>query len=91
MLGGLDDGDGPGSPEVMSFALDALRIQLIVLGVELKLYIAFFFIGYHEIQVLAKSAADESGLTRIESQHVHWAAAQWMRDFLRQLPYLPGR
>jgi hypothetical protein len=75
VLGGLDDGDGAGSPNVMSFALDALRIQLIVLGVELKFYVALFLIGYHEIQVLAKSTADESGLTRIESQHVHRAAA----------------
>jgi hypothetical protein len=75
VLGGLDDSDRAGSPEVMSFALDALRIQLIVLGVELKFYVALFLIGYHEIQVLAKSTADESGLTRIESQHVHRAAA----------------
>ena len=62
MLGGLDDGDGARSPDVMSFALDALRIQLIVLGVELKFYVALFFIRHHEIQVLAKSTADESGL-----------------------------
>jgi hypothetical protein len=59
----------------MSLALDALRIQLIVLGVELKFHVALFFVRHHEIQVLAKGAADESGLTRIESQHVHRAAA----------------
>jgi len=75
VLGGLDDGDGAGCPDVMSLALDTLRIQLIVLGVELKFYIALFLIGHHEIQVLAKSTADESGFTRIESQHVHRAAA----------------
>ena len=55
----------------MLFALDALRVQLIVLGTELKLYIALFFVSHHQIQVLTKSAANESGLARIESQNVH--------------------
>jgi hypothetical protein len=55
--------------------LHAFRVQLIVLGVELEFYIAFFFVGHHQIQVLAKSAANEGGLTRIESQNVHASAA----------------
>ena len=59
----------------MLFALDALCVQLIVLGVELEFHVALFFVGHHQIQVFAKSTADESGLTRIESQHVHRAAA----------------
>ena len=75
----------------MSFALDALRIQLIVLGVELKFYVALFFIGYHEIQVLAKSTADESGLTRIESQYIHRAASLMDEGFPTPVAYLPGR
>jgi hypothetical protein len=53
------------------FALHALRVQLIVLGIELELYVALFFVGHHEIQILTKSAANESGLARIESQNVH--------------------
>ena len=75
----------------MSLALDTLRIQLIVLGVELKLHVALFFVGHHEIQVLAKGAADESGLTRIESQNVHRAAAVMDEGFPTSVAYLPGR
>lgn len=59
----------------MLFALDALCVQLIVLGIELEFYITLFFVGHHQIQVLAKSAAHESRLTRIESQNVHANAA----------------
>ena len=55
----------------MLLALDTLRVQLIILGIELELYIALFFVGHHQIQVLTKSAANESGLARIESQNVH--------------------
>jgi hypothetical protein len=59
----------------MVLALDTLRVQLIVLRIELELYVTLFFVGHHQIQVLAKSAADESGLTRIKSQNVHADAA----------------
>jgi len=58
----------------MLFALKTQRIQLVILGVELERYIAFFFVGHHEIQVLATSAADESGLARVESQNIHIGA-----------------
>jgi hypothetical protein len=59
----------------MLLALDTLRVQLIVLRIELELYVTLFFVGHHQIQVLAKSTADESGLTRIKSQNVHAYAA----------------
>ena len=59
----------------MLFALHTLRVQLIILGIELELYVALFFVGHHEIQILAKSAANESRLARIESQNVHASAA----------------
>jgi hypothetical protein len=65
----------------MSLALYALCVQLIVLGIELEGYVALFLVGHHQIQVLAKSAADESGLARIESQNVHENVAVWMMDF----------
>jgi hypothetical protein len=79
-LGGLDDGYGAGSPEVVAFALFTLGVQLIVLGIELEGYVALFFVGHHQIQVLATSAFHESGLARIESQNVHKNATVWMRD-----------
>jgi len=44
----------------MLLALDALRVQLIVLGIELEFYVALFFVGHHQIQILAKTAANES-------------------------------
>lgn len=59
----------------MLFALHALRVQLIVFRIELEFYVALFFVSHHEIQILAKSAANESGLARIESQNVHADAA----------------
>jgi len=67
----LDDGDGGGGPDVMLLALDTLRVQLIILGIELEFYITLFFVGYHQVQIFAESTADESGLTRIESQNEH--------------------
>jgi hypothetical protein len=71
MFSGLDDCDGSGSPEVVPLALDTLRIQLVVLGVELEGYIALFFVGHHQIQVPTTSTADESRHARIESQNKH--------------------
>jgi hypothetical protein len=59
----------------MLLALHALRVQSIIFGIELEFYVALFFVGHHEIQVLAKSAANESRLARIESQNVHADAA----------------
>ena len=59
----------------MLFALHALRVQLIVLRIELEFYVALFFVGHHEIQILAKSAANESRLAGIKSQNVHADAA----------------
>jgi len=59
----------------MLFALDTLCIQLIVLGIELEFYIALFFVGYHQIQIFAKSTADERRLARIESQDEHASSA----------------
>ncbi len=59
----------------MLFALHALRVQSIIFGIELEFYVALFFVGHHEIQVLAETAANESGLARIESQNVHADAA----------------
>jgi hypothetical protein len=44
----------------MLLALHALRVQSIIFGIELEFYVALFFVGHHEIQVLAKSAANES-------------------------------
>jgi hypothetical protein len=44
----------------MLLALDTLRVQLIVLRIELELYVTLFFVGHHQIQVLTESAADES-------------------------------
>ena len=65
----------------MSLALDTLRVQLVVLGVELERYIALFFVGYHQVQILATSAPDESGLARIESQNIHISADVLMREW----------
>ncbi len=59
----------------MLLALHALRVQLIIFGIELEFYVALFFVGHHQIQILAKSAANESRLARIESQNVHADAA----------------
>jgi len=64
----------------MALAMETLRVQLIVLRVELERYIGLFFIGYHQIQVFTTSAANEGGLARIESQDIHRNAAIWMRD-----------
>jgi len=50
----------------MLFALEALRIQLVIFGIELERYFVLFFVGHHQIQVLATSAANESGFARIE-------------------------
>jgi hypothetical protein len=66
----------------MSLALNTLRVQLIVLGVELERYTALFFVGYHEVQILAASAADESGLAWIESQNIHSSVDVWMRELI---------
>ena len=55
----------------MLFALEALRIQLVIFGIELERYFVLFFVGHHQIQVLATSAANESGFARIEGQHIH--------------------
>ncbi len=55
----------------MALAQNTLRIQLIVLRIELEGHIALFLVGHHQIQVFATSTADESGLARIESQNVH--------------------
>jgi len=61
-------------------ALDTLRVQLVVLGIELERYIALLFVGHHQIQVLATSTTDERGLTRIESQNIHSSADVLMRE-----------
>src|ERR1700676_1948083 len=79
-LGRFDDRDRARSPEIMPLAQHTLRIQLIVFGIELERYIAFFLVGHHQIQVLAPRAAHERGLARIESQNVHTHAALWMRN-----------
>jgi hypothetical protein len=76
----LDDGYGAGSPDVVAFASFTLGVQLIVLGIELEGDVALFFIGHHQIQVLATSAFHESGFARIESQNIHRNATVWMRD-----------
>ena len=64
----------------MLLALDTLRVQLIVLRIELERYIALFFVGHHQIQVLATSTANESGLARIERQNIHRSADVLMRE-----------
>jgi hypothetical protein len=51
----------------MLFALETLRIQLVIFGIELERHLVLFLVGHHQIQVVATSAADESGLARIES------------------------
>jgi len=66
----------------MSLAPHTLRVQLIVLGIELEGYIALFFVGYHQIQVFATRAAHESGLARIESQNIHISADVLMRELV---------
>lgn len=63
----------------MLLALKTFSVQLIVLGIELERHIAFFFVGHHQIQVLATSTTDESGLAGIERQNVHANAALLMR------------
>ena len=70
-LRGLDDGNGAGSPQIMALALNALRIQLIILGVELEGHVALFLVGHHQIQILATSTPHEGGFAGIESQNVH--------------------
>lgn len=65
----------------MLFALDTLRVQLIVLGIKLEFYIALFFVGYHQIQIFAKSTADERRLARIESQDEHASSAVMNEGF----------
>ena len=70
----------------MPLALEALRIQLIVPGIELEFYIALFFVSHHQIQILADGAANESGLARIKSQNVHANANVLMKDFPASLP-----
>jgi hypothetical protein len=64
----------------VALALNAFRIQLIVLGIELEGYIALLLVGHHEIQIFATRTAYESGLARIESQNVHTNPALWMKD-----------
>jgi hypothetical protein len=68
----------------MLLALDALGVQLIVLGIELEFYITLFFVSYHQVQILAKSAANESGLARIQSQNEH-AKSEVMDEGFRGL------
>ena len=69
----------------MAFALETLRVQLVVLGIELERDVAIFFVGYHQIQVLATSAAHESGLAGIEGQNIHVSADILMRKLAAQL------
>jgi len=76
----------------MALALETLRVQLIVLRVELERYIGLFFIGYHQIQVFTTRAAHESGLARIESQNIHISVDVLMRELVAQLLILaPAR
>jgi hypothetical protein len=69
----------------MSFALNTLRVQLVVLGIELERYVALFFVRDHQVQVLATSAAHESGLARIESQNIHITAGVLMKVLAAKL------
>jgi len=84
-LGRLDDGYRAWGPEVMALAQNTLRIQLVILRMELEGYIVLFLVGHHQIQVFATGAAYESGLARIESQNVHTNPTLWMRDFAASL------
>jgi hypothetical protein len=73
----------------MLFALETLRVQLVVFSFELEGYIALLFVCDHQIQVLATSAADESGFARIESQNIHIKADILMRNPAAKLPISP--
>jgi len=70
-LRGLDDRDGARSPQIMALALYALRIQLIILGMELERHVALFLVGDHQIQILATSTPHEGGFAGIEGQNIH--------------------
>jgi len=65
VLRGLDDGYGCRGPEVVRFASKALGVELIVLGIELEGDVSLFFVGHHQIQVLASRASHEGGFARI--------------------------
>jgi hypothetical protein len=65
VLGGFDYGYGAGGPEVVCFASKALGVELIVFGIELKGDVGLFFVGHHQIQVVAGRASHEGGLARI--------------------------
>jgi hypothetical protein len=64
----------------MALAENTLRIQLIVLRIELERYIVLLLVGHHEVQVFAARAAYESGLARIESQDIHSNPMVLMKD-----------
>jgi|HubBroStandDraft_6_1064221.scaffolds.fasta_scaffold1556654_1 hypothetical protein len=64
----------------MALAQNTLRVQLIILRIELEGYVIFLLVGHHQIQVLATSTAHESGLARIESQDIHTNLNLWMWD-----------
>ena len=66
-MGGLDDSDGDGSPEIMPFAAVTLRVQMVILGLELQRDFGLLFVGHHQVQILTVSAANEGRLARIKS------------------------
>jgi hypothetical protein len=46
-------------------ALETLGIKMVVLIIKLQRDAGVLFVGHHEVQVLAMSAANERGLARI--------------------------
>ena len=64
----------------MALAENTLRIQLIVLRIELEGYIVLLLVGHHQVEVFAARAAYESGLARIESQNIHSNPVVLMKD-----------
>lgn len=67
----LDDGNGAGSPQIMALALNTLRIQLIIFGMELERDVVLLLVGHHQIQILATSTPHEGGFAGIERQNIH--------------------
>jgi len=55
----------------MALALNALCIQLIIFGMELKRNVVLLLVGHHQIQILATSTPHEGGFAGIERQNVH--------------------
>lgn len=69
----------------MALALNTLRIQLIILGMELERHVVLFLVGHHQIQILATSTPHEGGFAGIECQYIHTNPALWMTDWAAQL------